>query len=160
VNEPTERDRAIDDIASRALERGAVIAVAESLTSGLILSELGRGEDAAEWFAGGAVTYSTTVKQRLLGVTPGPVITAQCAEEMASGVARRFDADIAISTTGAGGPDAEEGRPAGTVYFGWAAAGRTGSELHHFDGPPAAVLDRTVDAALRLLRRLLHGENR
>ena len=50
-----------------------------------------------------------------LGVDPGPVVTALAARQMAGGVARLLGADVAISVTGVGGPDEEEGQPPGTV---------------------------------------------
>ena len=140
-------------VADGARERGRTIAVAESLTSGRLLSELGQGEAASEWLRGGVVAYATEVKHEVLRVSDGPVVSARCAEEMAAGVARLLSADVAVSTTGVGGPDPEEGREPGTVYLGWWCHGRAGSELHTFDGDPAQVLEDTVAAALVLLAR-------
>lgn len=138
----------IADLASSA---GLTVAVAESLTSGAIASALGAAPGAADWFAGGVVAYSEQVKFDVLGVTPGPVITASCAEEMASGVGRLLGAGMVVSVTGAGGPGPEEGHDAGTVFL---AHGRPDS-LHvdelHFDGDPEQVVHATVDAALRAL---------
>ena len=74
---------------------------------------------------------------------------------MAAGVARLLDADVAVSTTGVGGPDSEEGREPGTVYLGWWSHGRSGSELHMFDGDPAQILEDTAAAALALLAQVL-----
>ena len=141
----------VQQIARVAKGADLTVAVAESLTCGLVASRLGEGQDASEWFAGGVVAYSVHVKQSVLGVTPGPVVSARCAEEMATGAAGVAAADIAISTTGVGGPDPAEGQAAGTVHLGWAWQGESGSELHRFDGDPSAVLDQTVAAALTLL---------
>ena len=51
----------------------------------------------------------------MLGVESGPVVTEAAALQMARGVARLFGADVALSVTGVGGPDPEEGKPPGTV---------------------------------------------
>jgi nicotinamide-nucleotide amidase len=148
VRDPAELAQAV---AKRAEEFGVTIAVAESLTCGRVVSELGRGEAAADWLRGGVVAYSSEVKREVLGVSPGPVVSARCAEEMAAGVAGVLGADIAVATTGVGGPGGEEGRPAGTVYLGWWCRGRRGSELHRFEGDPTEVVEKTVAAALELL---------
>lgn len=140
-------------VAERAQESDVTIAVAESLTCGRVVSELGRGEAAADWLRGGVIAYSSEVKREVLGVSPGPVVSARCAEEMATGVARLLDADIAVATTGVGGPGTEEGRPAGTVYLGWWCRGRAGSEFHQLEGDPTDVVEKTVVATLEMLLR-------
>lgn len=152
VNDPAELAQ---EVARRADGNDVTVAVAESLTCGRVVSELGRGEAASHWLKGGVVAYATDVKRRVLGVSDGPVVTARCAEEMAAGVARVLGADIGIATTGVGGPGADEGRPAGTVYIGWARGGEVGSELHHFEGEPTDVVEKTVTAALSLLLQKL-----
>ena len=46
------------------------------------------------------------------------VVSSQCAEAMALRVREKFDADIGVGLTGAAGPDAHDGSPAGTVWIG------------------------------------------
>lgn len=143
------------EVARIATDHDISVGVAESLTSGALVSELGRAQDASQWLRGGITAYAPAVKHRLLEVTPGPLVSARCAEEMATGAASVLDADIVVSTTGVGGPDAEEGREPGTVYLGWCVRGRIGSELCEFEGSPADVVHATVSAALeRLVREL------
>jgi nicotinamide-nucleotide amidase len=145
----------VEQLADRALELGVTIGVAESLTCGTLSSGLGVGGEASKWFRGGIVAYSTAVKRELLGVTAPRAITADCATQMAEGALRALGADLAVSTTGAGGPGEEEGRPAGTVFIAvaWPAA----SEVRefHFTGEPSEVLGQTVDAAIRMLETRL-----
>jgi nicotinamide-nucleotide amidase len=71
---------------------------------------------------------------------PGPVVTAECAEQMARGVARLTDSDLGLSATGVGGPDPEEGHPPGTVFLGLSTLNGVEVAEHHFDGcsPPSA----------------------
>lgn len=147
----------VELIADRLEVGGRSLAVAESLTCGRLVSTLGRGSDTKTWLRGGVVAYQSEVKQRVLGVTPGPVITARCAEELAIGAARVFAADVAIATTGAGGPGPEEGEPAGTVYLGWSVDGAVGSMRCDFDGDPDDILSQTVHAALQQLEALLRA---
>jgi nicotinamide-nucleotide amidase len=149
------REDLVTAIARAALSVGLSIATAESLTSGLVTSELGKGPDAAKWLRGGVVAYSTAVKQDVLGVRPGPVVTTRCAEQMATGAARLLRADVSVSTTGVGGPDPVEGQPPGTVHLGWWHQGRSGSRSYQFDGDPERVVESTVNASLELLRALI-----
>lgn len=145
-------ESAIQRLSTAVRERGLTVAVAESLTSGLLASEVGKGESAGDWFSGGVVAYRMPVKTHLLGV-PEDVdpCSAECATALAVGVRVLLGADIAVSTTGVGGPDPEDGHPAGTVYLGWAGADGSGAEHLQLDGGPDRVLDETVDRALLLL---------
>ena len=106
----------LDDEESR-LRRllGLTFAVAESVTGGLIASRLVAVPGASRSFRGGVVSYASQTKFDLLGVPPGPVVTAECAEAMASGVRRIMGADVGAAVTGVAGPDEAEGRPVGTV---------------------------------------------
>ncbi|MCH6231246.1 CinA family protein [Microbacterium sp. CFH 31415] len=148
-------DRA-ERIAQAAKDRDLQVGVAESLTCGLLSSTIGAGSDAEAWFAGGVVAYRTEVKESVLGMTPGiDTCSSQCAVEIAQGVKRVLGVDIAVSTTGVGGPDPQDGHPAGTVYLGWATADDSGHRFHAFSGSPEEVLEQTVDAALALLEELV-----
>ena len=146
----------IEGIADVALRRGIRIAVAESLTCGLLASELGKGHDAAEWFAGGVIAYQTGVKERLLGLRQGAdPCSAECAIQLATGVRKLFASDIGISATGVGGPDPEGGHAPGTVYLGWSWGAATGHRRVDLDGGPAEILKATVASALELLAEQL-----
>ena len=144
-----------DEIGRRARDRSVTIAAAESLTSGAITSGLGRGEEASEWFAGGVVAYAERVKRDVLGVTAASVLSPQCARELATGVARLLDVDVAVAVTGVGGPDPEEGLPPGTVYAAVSVGDDVTDATWRFDGDPSAVVEQTVRAALELVRSAL-----
>ena len=141
-------------IADEVERAGITVGLAESLTCGNLTGALGKGGNSGEWLSGGIVAYQTEIKQAVLGVGEGPVVSARCAEEMAAGAAKLFNSDLAISTTGAGGPGPLEGQPAGTVFIGWSLRGETGSAQYSFDGEPAEVLEKTEAAALRKLYEL------
>lgn len=138
-------------ISAAAAHSGVRVAVAESLTGGAISTHLSAAPESSEWFAGAVVAYEPSVKFEVLGVEPGPVVTAECAEQMARGVAALLGADVAVSVTGVGGPGSEEGHPAGTVYVGVAGHHGSRSRLFHFEGDPLSVVERASEAALREL---------
>jgi nicotinamide-nucleotide amidase len=156
--ESSEDPDDVQRLSAIARRAGMSVAVAESLTSGVIASRLGAGENAADWFAGGVVAYQTRTKIRVLGLrSEVDPCSAECAETLAGGVRDLLRSDIAVSATGVGGPDPEDGHPPGTVHLGWATAASVGSRLHRFDGDPASVLSQTADAAIALLLELVRA---
>jgi nicotinamide-nucleotide amidase len=147
-----------DDIASLAehlaqavAARGLLIATAESLTGGQLAADLARAPDASTWFAGAIVAYTTDVKHAVLDVPPGPVVSSAAAHAMAANAARLFATDLAVSVTGVGGPEPQDGQPPGTVWFGLHENGRTTTTLERFPGEPDEVVAATRRHAIRLL---------
>ncbi|WP_448811552.1 CinA family protein [Agromyces bauzanensis] len=143
------------EVARRAQAAGLTVAAAESLTSGAITNTLGAAPDASEWLRGGVVAYAEGVKRDVLGVTADDITSAQCARELAAGVARLLGADAAVSVTGVGGPEPADGEPAGSVYAAVAVRGDIRDAHFQFDGDPSEVVHATVRAALELLRDAL-----
>ena len=74
-------------LAHSSVARRWQIAVAESLTGGQLSATIARGIDARRWFKGGVVAYQRSVKQHLLGVSDGPLVSQRCVSEMAVGAA-------------------------------------------------------------------------
>lgn len=98
--------------------RGLTLAVAESLTGGLVAARLVDVPGASAWFRGGVVSYASEVKWSLLGVPEGPVVTTEAAAAMAAGVRDLLGADVGLGVTGVAGPESAEGHPPGTVFLG------------------------------------------
>jgi nicotinamide-nucleotide amidase len=148
-----------EDLANRVAEllNGRVIATAESCTAGRIAEVLACVEKASEFLRGGVVAYQESVKRELLGVTAESVLTAQAAEQMASGVAHLLGAQMAVSTTGVAGDETEDGTLPGTVYIGVCFDDTVTSKIHHFDGSPEEVCDRARRQALLDLVEILEG---
>lgn len=130
-------------------EHGEQMAVAESLTGGLLASVLAATEDASEWFRGSVTAYQPLTKQRVLGVPPGPVVTEAAALAMAEGVASLLEADLAVAVTGVGGPGPEEGQPAGTVWLAIRYRSDTATQRLQLEGEPEEICVQTCVAALR-----------
>lgn len=142
----------VTPLADLARHRDLRVAVAESLTSGALASAIGAGPEASTWFGGGIVAYLPEVKERVLGFpSDRDPTSAECAEQLARGARELFDADVCVSTTGVGGPDADDGHPAGTVFLGWATRDEAGHRQLTFGGEPEDVLEATVEAAVELL---------
>ena len=131
------------------------VVVAESLTAGRIAQALGAAPDSSGWFGGGVIAYQPITKYRLLGVHPGPVVSAECAEQMAKGVLEIIGADASVAVTGVGGPGAEEGHPAGTVFISVGTRCGVRSFSYRFSGPPETVVALTSIRALTHLKDVL-----
>jgi len=135
------------------LDRGLTVAVAESLTGGLVASRMVGIPGASDWFRGGVVAYDGEVKVDLLGVPDGPVVSEAAAMAMADGVRRLLHADVGLSTTGVAGPTEQEGHPAGTVWLGLALGERVDAVHVRLPGDRDRVRQMAV---ISLLDRLRH----
>lgn len=140
-----------DQLAQRIQRAGWHLATAESMTAGLVASAAAQAPDASEWLLGGVVAYSTEVKHKLLGVDLGPVVNAETAAQMARGAADLLGAEVAVATTGVGGPDPQEGEPAGTVFVGIYVDGRVTTHRLDLDGDPGDVCEGAAERALELV---------
>ena len=149
-------DESMEDvIAQRLITRGATLAVAESLTGGLIASRLVNVAGASTWFRGGVVTYASQVKFDLLHVPEGPVVSPEAAKAMARGVRELFGADLGLSVTGVAGPEEQDGLAPGTVFVGL----DLGTDVEHvalsLPGDRPRVRAYSAISALDALRRAL-----
>ena len=109
---------------------GLTLAVAESVTGGLVSSRLVDVPGSSGWFKGGVVSYASEVKFDLLDVREGPVVCEEAAVQMAEGVRSRLGTDVGLSVTGVAGPAEQDGQPVGTVWLGIAIAGRPTEAVH------------------------------
>ncbi len=156
-----ERTRLAGRIAELLDSAGLQVAVAESLTGGMVTSALAQAPGSSRWFRGGVVAYASDVKHDLLNVPPGPVVSREAAAAMADGVRRLLGADVAVALTGAGGPDGQDDQPPGTVFLALSNGAQTEVEHRHFDrDEPAEVCVEAVAEALRLLHRHLKATPR
>jgi len=146
-------------------ERKLTIAVAESLTGGLLVSSLVAVPGASKVVLGGVVAYNTAIKASVLGVDrtlleARGAVDPDVATQMASGVRTALavdgrPADIGIATTGVAGPDIQDGKPVGTAFIGIAtAAGVVSIELA-MSGDRDTIRSGVVSESLVELTRLL-----
>ena len=109
------------DVLAMLVERGQTLAVAESLTGGLVAAELTSVPGASHSFRGSVTAYATSLKCELLGVD-GALLAARgavdpdVARQMARGARRLLGADWGVATTGVAGPEPQDEKPVGTVF--------------------------------------------
>jgi nicotinamide-nucleotide amidase len=135
--------------------KGLSLGVAESLTGGRLADACVSVPGASKWFKGGLVGYEADVKHAVLGVTASKVVSSECAEQMAEGVARLLSAEVGLATTGVAGPDALEGEAPGTVFLGAWLSGEPFSVRVMLPGDRERVRSLAAASALDFLRRLL-----
>ena len=148
----------------RLVERGETLAVAESLTGGLVAAELTSVPGASRSFRGSVTAYATGLKRDLLGVDGALLaergaVDPEVAGGMARGVRQALGADWGIATTGVAGPEPQDGKPVGTVYV--AVSGPRGVRKVarlRLNGDRADIRRESVRSVLELLSGEL-GEN-
>jgi nicotinamide-nucleotide amidase len=143
------------DLIHALTERGLTIAVAESLTGGLVVADLVSVPGASAVVRGGVVAYATELKHELLGVdaallAAGGPIQAAVAEQMAAEVRARLSADVGLATTGVAGPDAQDGHRPGEVWIAIASVDGIRSLRLELGGDRAAIRRETVEAVIGL----------
>ena len=131
------------------------MALAESLTGGLISSRLVNVVGASNWYRGAVVSYASQVKYNLLNVAAGPVVSIDAALAMASGVRAALGADVGLSVTGVAGPDSQDGFEPGTVFVGLDLAGVCEHAALRLPGDRPRVRAYSAISALDVLRRAL-----
>lgn len=137
------------------IERGMTLAVAESLTGGLVGSRLTEAAGTSEFFLGSVVAYSTEVKRKLLGVGDTPAVSEETARDMAAGAAALLGADVGLSLTGVAGPTEQDGQPVGTVWIGVHDQAGTEARLLRLAGGRDQIRQIAAISALDMLRRRL-----
>ncbi|MFF4987763.1 CinA family protein [Streptosporangium saharense] len=154
---------AATSVLSLLVRRGETVAVAESLTAGLIGAALSAPPGASGAFVGGVLSYATELKHRLLGV-PADLLDREgavhpdVAAAMAGGVRELTGASYGLAATGVAGPEPQDGKPVGTVHL--AVSGPDGRVWHrdlHLAGTREEIRQSTVKEAVDLLLGVLES---
>lgn len=132
---------------------GLSLAVAESVTGGLVTARLTGVPGSSDVLRGGVTSYASEVKYEVLGVPEGPVVTEDAAAAMAEGVCRVLGADVGLATTGVAGPDGQEGIAPGTVFIASHLDGVTETAMLRLPGGREQIRQFTVISLLDHLRR-------
>ncbi|WAU84520.1 CinA family protein [Streptomyces sp. Qhu-G9] len=151
---------------------GQTLAVAESLTGGLVAAELAAVPGASKAFRGSVTAYATDLKRDVLGVDATLLdqrgaVDPQVAAQMAAGARKVLGADWGIATTGVAGPEPQDGQPVGTVFV--AVEGPSGAlngDAHggkvsalRLNGSRTEIRKESVRRVLALLLERLVGEH-
>lgn len=147
-------------MATVLVERGLVLALAESCTGGLIAHRITEIPGSSAYFDRGLVVYSNRAKVEVLGVADSVIeahgaVSEACARAMLQGVFERTPAGIAAAVTGIAGPSGgTPEKPAGTVWVAWGLRNRAFAERLWFGGNRSEVKGATAGAVLERLADL------
>ena len=143
------------------INKGLTFASAESCTGGNIAHVFTLIPGSSQVFKGGAVTYATPTKTKVLGVPSEiiekyGVVSQEVVESMASGVRNLMEADFGVATTGIAGPSGgTDETPVGTMWVAVASSNGVISKYFNFGKDRVNVINRATIAAYEMLRQQL-----
>ena len=143
------------------INKGLTFASAESCTGGNIAHVFTLIPGSSQAFKGGAVTYATPTKTKVLGVPSEiiekyGVVSQKVVESMASGVRNLMEADFGVATTGIAGPSGgTDETPVGTMWVAVASSNGVISKYFNFGKDRVNVINRATIAAYEMLRQQL-----
>ena len=159
-------------LAAALLQRGWMMATAESCTGGMVAAACTDLAGSSQWFERGFVSYSNEAKHDMLGVPKALIeqhgaVSESVAQAMVLGALKKSQAQVALAVTGIAGPTGgSPAKPVGTVCFAWGLPTDGGPTIGaetvwvkvqtcHFAGDRAAVRLATQAHALAQLLQLL-----
>ena len=147
------------EVQDKFVKKGLTIGSIESFTGGLFAKEVTSVPGASAYYKGTIVTYATSIKERLLGISHDDVlqygvVSKQIAEQMAYYGRDLLDVDVCVAFTGNAGPDAMEGKPVGEVYIAISTKEKTTVYPFNLKGDRLEIQSQAVKIAQDLLKKL------
>jgi len=152
-----EFDKDLELKAAQALQLNQkTLAVAESVTGGLISEKLTAVPGSSEYFVGGAVSYHVRAKVVMTGIEPkiiadNGLVSEKTAIGMAQGIRKKLHTDIGIGVTGVAGPEPHDGQPVGSVYIALSDEEKDRVQHFMFEGSRSRIRNLAALAALKMV---------
>lgn len=145
----------MDELAKILMKYNISISSVESFTVGNFATMLGNIPGISKVYKGSLVTYQSSTKERLLGISHEliekyGVVSKEIASLMCINGKQILDSDICVSFTGNAGPEAMEGKPVGLVYVGILYEGVNIYELK-LKGTRQEIAQQAINFAIRKL---------
>ena len=142
-------------------ERSMRLAVAESVTGGLVGARLAAVPMASEVLTGTMVAYSKDLAEKWFEMPPGPIVSREAVMAMANGVRQALNAEVGLAVTGVASPSESSELPVGTVFFGLAIGDQIDAVSAAMPGDRNRIREYSVINLLNFLRReLLFGDRK
>lgn len=151
----TSIEELVQKLAAQLIEKGWMLATAESCTGGMIAAACTDLAGSSQWFDRGFVTYSNEAKTEMLGVPAELIekhgaVSEEVVRAMAEGAIRHSRAQVSIAVTGIAGPGGGSAeKPVGTVWVGWCVAGTTCAQALALQGSRQQIRLMTMHTALQ-----------
>jgi len=152
------------EIGAALINKGWRLALAESCTGGLISNIITDISGSSNYFEKGVVVYSNQSKIRCLGVSEESLIrygavSREVAEEMAVGLLKCSQVDIALSVTGIAGPGGgSKQKPVGTVWSAIATPVLLKTRLYNFSGERKKIKNDSALSCLEFLIEIINSD--
>ncbi|MBE7061072.1 MAG: nicotinamide-nucleotide amidohydrolase family protein [Clostridiales bacterium] len=136
--------------------RNVKISVAESFTGGRIASAIIKNSGVSEYMAEGIVAYSNESKIKRLGVKKEDIekhgaVSSIVAYQMAVGLLRTGECDLAIATTGIAGPKSDNSlKPVGLNYIAVGLKDGVHTYRYNLSGDREVITETAKNTALFL----------
>jgi len=155
-------EESIGSVLGRILnQRGETVAVAESVTGGLVADTLTDSAGASTWFRGGIMAYSLDTKGfsgvRKPAIDRHGVVSEMVALGLAKGVRRKMGADWGIATTGVAGPGTLDGQPVGLACVATASPHGKRVRQISWPGERCQIKERVFNSLLMFFLCALKG---
>jgi nicotinamide-nucleotide amidase len=152
-------DSIVSVIKKRLDEKNQTISCIESLTGGMLASQIAACEGISSCFKGSITSYTNEIKE-FAGVNHETIekygaVSKETAIEMAQSVKKLFKTDWAISTTGVAGPGSLEGKRPGTAWVAVAGPNVVVTDFVDWPGSREMVRQRVCKTALNLIFKQL-----
>lgn len=137
------------------------VGTVESCTAGHLASEIVATPGASNYFEGSILTYSYTLKEKLVGVEKSTLnsvgaVSEACVKQMAIGGRKKLGVDYCLATSGIAGPTGGTAeKPVGTVWIALAFNGGVVAKKFQFGAMRSINIELSCKAALNLLRLAL-----
>ena len=143
----------VKEIARLLISQNKSLSVAESCTGGKISSIITSFSGSSNFFKGGLIAYSNSVKTDQLAVKAEDIqkysaVSEKVAIQMAEGIKNQFLADYAIATTGYAGPNGEK---VGQVFIAFSSNIKTIVKECFFKGERKEIVNEAAIETLTIL---------
>lgn len=159
-----EEDLPLEQLIGEILRsKGLQLATAESCTGGNIAHLVTLVPGSSDYFKGSVVAYCNEVKHNVLGVQQSDLdafgaVSQPVVEQMAQGVLKLMDADVALATSGVAGPGGgSEEKPVGTVWIAACTKDKVISRKYRFGSKRDRNIEMSTISAFSMLKELLEG---
>ncbi|WP_417282395.1 CinA family protein [Comamonas sp.] len=152
----------VQQLAAMLMEKGWMLATAESCTGGMIAAACTELAGSSQWFDRGFVTYSNEAKTEMLGVPAELIarhgaVSEEVVRAMAKGAIKNSRAQVSIAVTGIAGPSGGSAeKPVGTVWVGWCMEDVIHSTLLNLTDSRHHIRQATTAYALQRIHLQLH----
>lgn len=137
-------------------EKNMSISGAESITGGLVSSELVKVAGASDVFRGSLASYQSCVKMNILKVSEDLIdtytpVSLPVLSSMLDGAENLFDTDVVYAITGSAGPSSYDGIAVGLVYYGVKYKSHQYLHKNIFKGERCDIIEEAKNALIELI---------